>query len=348
MEDKNISQQIKPGLEHKSFEYFIVKLFVSLGYHVGLGEDSNDDYTDLLITNPVDRSENYRCIIKYYSKPRFFTGTDVISFLDLSEKLNDGQKGILITTSICTEETQKIALDKNILILDLKNLIYLINPKHDLYQDFLSSVDFSIAKFGAKKPFMEFFSNSYEMKKISKSNKKINWEQKLKNIKPGKEDFSKYEKTCTEILKILFSDYLSIWQEQQKSNADLYRFDLICKIKNDVNDDFFSTLNSCFNTRYIIFDFKNYDEEITQKEIYTTEKYLYDKALRKVAIIVSRKGLDRNALHAVKGSIREQGKIIISLTDEDLLEMLKIHERKQNATDYMAAKLDKLLIELEK
>lgn len=128
----------------------------------------------------------------------------------------------------------------------------------------------------------------------------------------------------------------------------MYRFDLICKIKNDVNDDFFSTLNNYFNTKYIIFDFKNYTEQITQKEIYTTEKYLYDKALRKVAIIISRKGIDKNALKAIKGSLREQGKVILTLTDADLLVMINMYYKGDNPTDYLSMKLDKLLIELEK
>ena len=39
-----------------------------------------------------------------------------------------------------------------------------------------------------------------------------------------------------------------------------------------------------------------------------TEKYLYEKSLRKVAIIVSRKGADTNAKKAARGSLRESGK----------------------------------------
>lgn len=79
-----------------------------------------------------------------------------------------------------------------------------------------------------------------------------------------------------------------------------------------------------------------------------TKKYLYDKALRKVAIIISRKGIDKNALKAIKGCLREQGKVILYLTDNDILEMLDMHYKGINPTDYLSEKLDKLLIELEK
>ena len=91
------------------------------------------------------------------------------------------------------------------------------------------------------------------------------WKRKLHSAKLRCQ-FSKYEKVCTDALKLLFSDYLSIWEEQQKSNDDLYRFDLICKIKNDVNDDFFSTIKQLFLIQNTLFlTSKNYTEQITSK-----------------------------------------------------------------------------------
>lgn len=37
---------------------------------------------------------------------------------------------------------------------------------------------------------------------------------------------SEYENLCTKVLNILFAADLALWSEQQKSNEDLYRFDL--------------------------------------------------------------------------------------------------------------------------
>lgn len=63
-----------------------------------------------------------------------------------------------------------------------------------------------------------------------------------------------------------------------------------CKIKNNITNEFFSTLTNFFNTKYIIFEFKNYNKPITPKEIYTTNRYLYKKALRSISIIIPKKG----------------------------------------------------------
>ena len=153
---------------------------------------------------------------------------------------------------------------------------------------------------------------------------------------------------CTEILKELFMDDLSVWKEQKKSNDDLYRFDLICKIRDGRVNPFWRFLEEFFNTKYIIFEFKNYKEAITQKEIYTTEKYLYAKALRSVAIILSCHGADKNAEKAIKGALRENGKLIISISNEDIIHMLEAKKNNEEPSDDLYTMLDNMLMALEK
>lgn len=115
-----------------------------------------------------------------------------------------------------------------------------------------------------------------------------------------------------------------------------------------MDQDFFDTVKNYFRTKYIVFEFKNYSDRITQKEIYTTEKYLYEKALRKVAIIISRSGADAHALWAAKGSLRENGKLILCLSDQDLVEMLDMKDRGELPAEFLSAMLDDLLMHLEK
>lgn len=171
----------------------------------------------------------------------------------------------------------------------------------------------------------------------------------VKKYTTWKRIFKEYEKICTEILKNILGEYLGLWAVQEHSNEELYCFDLCCKIKNGVDQDFFNTIQNYFNTKYIVFEFKNYKEKITQREIYTTEKYLYKKALRSVAIIVSREGASRNALLAAKGCLRENGKLILCLSDKDLNELIHIKEKGEQPTaEFFEAMLDDILIHLEK
>lgn len=351
MEIKNISKNSETYIKPIAFEQLMYAVFESLGYQVEYQKKVKDTIMDMVLTyGPSNETKKYMCEIKFSSKISFSPRIFVYNVNQLALRLNQGEVGMLITTALCSDKYRKEALDKNIIILDISNLLFLIKPNSDLYQQFLELLDFSVADIIPVSPTIPYSFNKDTIKddKAQEETELSKWAEKFEQIEPGREDFHKYEKLCIKALKLLFSNFLSIWEEQQHSNDNLYRFDLICKIKNDISDDFFGTLNTYFNTRYIVFDFKNYTEQITQKEIYTTEKYLYDKALRKVAIIVSRNGIDENALKAIKGSLREQGKVILTLTDYDILSMIKMYYEGDNPTDYLSMKLDKLLIELEK
>ena len=102
------------------------------------------------------------------------------------------------------------------------------------------------------------------------------------------------------------------------------------------------------------FEFKNYKKSISQGQIYLTAKYLYLKALRGVAIIISNKKLDekkekdRNTQKAAEGILREEGKLIMNICNEDLIEMIKLKKDNEVPSDYLANKLDEILIKIEK
>lgn len=68
-----------------------------------------------------------------------------------------------------------------------------------------------------------------------------------------------------------------------------------------------------------------------------------------MAIIVSRKGADENALAAIRGSLRETGKLILCLSDKDILELIDMKQQNEQPTGaFLGAMLDDLLIHLEK
>lgn len=250
-----------------------------------------------------------------------------------------------------------------VFVWDTSNLLWLFDPYDEIKTEFIALLDYTVANIEPKRPDLEILqklsvstdqeqppkADPEQAEEPPKEKETLSWHQKLQNIKPGQEQFRAYEDLCTEILKNTLGDYLTLWRKQQPSNDELYRFDLCCKIKYGANQDFFDTIKRHFNTKYIVFEFKNYSREIGQEEIYTTEKYLYEKALRKVAIIISRHGADKNAQKAAKGCLRENGKLILCLSDEDLMQLIEIKERGEAETaEYLSNCLDDLLVQLEK
>jgi hypothetical protein len=168
--------------------------------------------------------------------------------------------------------------------------------------------------------------------------------KELRAIKPGKSAWSDYEAKCREILEYLFKDHLSGWKEQQRTDDDLNRFDFVCRIK--PSTEFWNFILQHLHSRYILFEFKNYAKPIKQGQVLTTEKYLLEKCLRKVAIMITRKGAQESAIKMTQGAMRETGKLIIILDDEKICKMLHMKQNGSDPTDYLFDITDEFLLSL--
>lgn len=287
---------------------------------------------------------------KIYFELKFYTNKDISSqkILRICEQLHtracsDGRI-VLVFGNKIEEQLKPIIKERyNVEIWDIGNILYLFQDFPEILNEFIALLNYTINDIEIKEPIFNFITED------AKDFEQDDLGTRLDSILPGKDQASKYEETCVEILKLVFGENLSLWRTQQKSNDGLYRFDLCCKIKHGDNEEFFDTLKDFFNTKYVVFEFKNYKDPITQREIYTTEKYLYKTALRSVAIIVSRKGADNNALLSAKGCLRENGKLILCLSDDDLHHLIQLKESKEKPTaEVLSDMLDDMLIDLEK
>jgi hypothetical protein len=151
---------------------------------------------------------------------------------------------------------------------------------------------------------------------------------------------------CQDCLEYVFSDDLADWRKQESTTTGLHRFDAVARITSD--HDFWLALTRNFRTRYVVFEFKNYKENIGQGQIYTTEKYLYPAALRGTAIIVSPKGPDENAEASARGALRERGKLILNITLQDLCEMLELRDNGKDPSEVLSSKMDDMLLHIER
>lgn len=327
------------------FEDIVRDIFKFLGYKV-IVQDEIIDKTEVDLILEKDNLK-YVVEVKYFTKSSLELSVILKTEKRLSSLIEKGYIPILVVSNVIRERTldrlKEIGSQIEI-AMDISNLLYVVQNKLELKSRLLEGLGYSTQDIIWKKPDIDIEPVD-EKFYISDSEKLID---DLKSIESGKENFQKYEECCIKILKYLFEEELGIWEKQYQSNEELYRFDLVCKIKSGELSEFWETLRNFFNCKYIIFEFKNYKDSITQQQIYTTEKYLYINALRSVAIILSRKGVDNNGLKAGKGTLRENGKLIIVLNDDDIINMI---EEKNNANDpanFLANKLDKMLLELEK
>lgn len=168
--------------------------------------------------------------------------------------------------------------------------------------------------------------------------------EELKNIGKGKRYWVKYEKVCEKILKYLFENDLTGWHSQMRTDDGLNRYDFVCRVK--PSTEFWKFAIDHLDSRYVLFEFKNYSEKIKQGQILTTEKYLLEKGLRRLAIVITRIGADEHAIAMTQGAMRESGKLMLIVNDEKLCEMLHMKERGEDPTDCLFDIADDFLLKL--
>lgn len=176
--------------------------------------------------------------------------------------------------------------------------------------------------------------------------------KRLANCTAGRENSREYENICEDIIRHLFeANYFNRLTSQHKTADEHFRMDLIGALKIAQNNDesmhpLWKMLVQHYNSHFVIFEFKNYTDKIDQNLIYITEKYLFDAALRNVAFIISRKGFSDAAKFAAEGCLKEHGKLILDVTQDDLMKMLK--SPSDNPADHLLTKLEEFLMGISK
>ena len=199
-------------------------------------------------------------------------------------------QNICVVANLVSDETKRKYEEAKLgYVWDIRNVLWLFEDYPELKNELISILNYSVENIEPERPEPFIFEESSQMENTDPESVADSYIAQLKVLETGSAAFKKYEELCVSILKYILGEYLTLWEQQKTTEEDLYRFDMCCKIKNGVTQDFFDTICKYFSTKYIVFEFKNYEKPITQREIYTTEKYLYEKALRKVAIIISRK-----------------------------------------------------------
>ncbi|TDP59462.1 restriction endonuclease [Flavobacterium dankookense] len=341
---------------HKEFEEIISQLLELMGYSIEL-RTRLDKGVDII----ANRKNVKKYIeIKFYRSAHIPASviTESANRLAYNLKQQNGNSGTLIVNSLVGIALKnKIIDDYGISIWD-RNTLYsflttLSSDLRDQFEKLLleaqqgTNTNYVFGGFESEKLNEESEDKNTQVNfKTIPVNKGAHLYKELQKIQCGKNDWNAYEKKCKEILEFLFENDLSLWDKQTRTDDGLSRFDLICRIAS--SDDYWKALINAFNTRFILFEFKNYCAKISQDQIYTTERYLFNKALRSVGFIISRLGGTDGAIQAAKGSLKEHGKLIMILSDENLCEMLKLKDNGDSPNDYLSNLLDKWLISLSR
>lgn len=325
-------------MEQEEFEevcYRLIEAEINISIENERKNKKLDSEIDLEIENIIEegagfrRAEKWGFIFKHFREER--VTPDLLK--ELESKLDNAQIQLdiicLVTSGDITSIGQAIAVrHPKIRIWDrtvLNGLVY----KH------LNSVGKYFKWYE-----IALESISKEIEKIS-SKKYLEFENKLKTCPSGKKYFAQYERVCKEILEYLFEGQLKPFDNQNETSDETQRRDII--FRNLRKSEFFERIFARFNADFIIFDPKNYRNEIEKQEFESISKYP-NKAIGNFAVLISREGETEVAKNTQARIFRDSDKIILSISDSNLLEMISRKERGENPEDLLSDLLDNFLL----
>ena len=140
--------------------------------------------------------------------------------------LKDDEYFVLVTANMIPDLIKEYIRTKDkFLVIDISELLYLVQDNEELKYRLLSLVEFTTEDIELKEPeeFLRLLDvvEDETLDSLIDDNEKI--KQLLQEVKDWEQDkktSTEYEKFCTKVLKILFSNDLTLWRELR----DEYQF----------------------------------------------------------------------------------------------------------------------------
>ena len=165
--------------------------------------------------------------------------------------------------------------------------------------------------------------------------------ERLGKIAAGRAAWRDFETWCTDILSEIFRPDLGPPDRQTRTDDGLDIMDAIFPIRAAVPP--WSQVRAEFTTRFVVAEFKNYTDPIGQKQVESIAQYLWAQAKRQFGILVSRNAPGDSALAQRRRVWLDQSKMIVFLTDRELVQMLAMREGGDDVFAVIDAQLEAFL-----
>lgn len=171
--------------------------------------------------------------------------------------------------------------------------------------------------------------------------------KRLQECPAGHAGWKLFEDACIEALRFLFVPPLTEPIIQPRTYSGIDRRDAVFPNRNMDEPNYWGHLFRELGARMVLFEFKNYDtEEIGKDETNQTRNYL-TAPMGKLAIMCCNRE-PNHAAHIKRNTIfSEDGKVILFVTREQLIEMLFIKERGEDPSDLIMDLVERFYLQHE-
>ncbi len=168
--------------------------------------------------------------------------------------------------------------------------------------------------------------------------------EELKSIKPGKTDWSSYQKLIANIMEYLFAPPLGKPLYELADKTKTNRRDII--IPNYAEKGFWQFLRDKNFADYIVIDAKNLTKSIEKKEVLQVSNYLKKFGTGLFGMIISRNKPHSNAILTQREHWIADNKLIVFLQDEDIIQMLITKDSSGNPEEVIRQKIEDFRLSL--
>lgn len=165
--------------------------------------------------------------------------------------------------------------------------------------------------------------------------------RRIAAIAAGRDDWRAFEVWCADILTDIFKPDLGPPDRQNRTDDGLDIMDAIFPIRS--SNPPWSQVRAEFATRFVVGEFKNFVDPIGQKQVESIAQYLWAGAKRQFGILVSRAPPSDSALAQRRRAWIDQQKMIVFVTDQELIEMLQVREAEGEPYEALDAQVEEFL-----
>ena len=169
-----------------------------------------------------------------------------------------------------------------------------------------------------------FFKRGAEAEVTARKPRSEELTAKLKEIKPGREGARAHGALCLEIIDFLCGETLVEPRASHRLEDGLDIAHIAFRVKS--LHQFWTALTRDFRARAVIFECRNHDGPIGPSQVQSTARLLSVAAMRPLCFVLGREPPHEHAELAAFGLLRDAGKLLVFLSDDDIAHMLRLKD----------------------
>ncbi len=161
----------------------------------------------------------------------------------------------------------------------------------------------------------------------------------LSRVLPGRANYPDYERVCCEILEYIFCPELGRPDPQSYTVNRSQRRDVV--MDNHAEQGFWARIRERYHADYMVAEMKNNTGSVSNSSVWQLAAYMKEKGVGLFGLLISRNGVSRGvANYAIIDQWVHSNKMVVPLSNEDLIRMIRLRDEEGEATAYLSGLID--------